>query len=183
MRSSFTAVIRKIDKWLATTVQVTCVLLLAGIVMTISASVFSRFVIFNPLNFADALAKYMMQWMAFLGVGLALRSGEHVLVDILATNFSTRQAKVLLVVLNILVSVLFATVAYYGALNALSGLSSRDPFVFGMSMAIPYSSVAVGAAYALIQSNITTWLNLQDPDFHFLIPEAKVELPESKVQQ
>lgn len=172
--SAFTARLRWFDIVLSSTVRIICVALLGGVVLTISASVFSRFVIFNPLNFADALAKYLMQWMAFLGVGLAIRSGEHVLVDILAAKFTTRAAKVLLVCINILVSVLLATIAYYGTLNALSGVNSRDPFVFGISMAIPYASVAVGAIYALIQSNITTWLNLQDADFTLQTPDTRL---------
>jgi len=174
--SSFFALVRGADHWLALVVRLICVLLLGGIVITISASVFSRFVIFNPLNFADAMAKYMMQWMAFLGVGLAIRSGEHVLVDMLVGQFSTKAARVMLVVINVLVSILFATIAYYGTLNALSALNSRDPFVFGISMATPYFSVPVGAVYALVQSNITTWLNLQNPEFRFQPAEPEVLL-------
>lgn len=170
----FTARLRRFDRLLSSTVRFTCVLLMGGIVLTISASVFSRFVIFTPLNFADALAKYLMQWMAFLGVGLAIRSGEHVLVDILAVNFSNRMAKTLLIAINILVSILFTTIAYYGTLNALSGINSRDPFVFGVPMAIPYASVAVGAVYSLIQMNITTWLNFQDPLFSLQTPDTRL---------
>ncbi|WP_126979605.1 TRAP transporter small permease [Frigidibacter oleivorans] len=174
--TTFTARLRRFDLHLSSAVRSICVALLGAIVLTISASVFSRFIIFNPLNFADALAKYLMQWMVFLGVGLAIRSGEHVLVDIVAVKLSRRSARVLLVLNNALVSVLLAVVAYYGTLNALSATGSRDPFVFGISMAIPYASVAVGAAYALVQSNITTWLNLHDPDFSLQTPSTR--LPE-----
>lgn len=166
-QSRFSNAVRLVDKWLAGIVGGLCVALLGAIVVTISASVFSRFVVFHPLNFADALAKYFLQWMAFLGVGLAIRSGEHVLVDMLVVKFSQRSARALLVGINVLVSVLFATVAYYGTLNALSGLNSHDPFVFGISMAIPYFSVAAGALYALIQTNLTTWIRLQDPEIRF----------------
>lgn len=163
--TGFTQVIRIVDSRLAQVVQVICVALLAAIVITITASVFSRFVIVTPLNFADALAKYLIQWMAFLGVGLAIRSGEHVLVDMLAARLSLRHSRRLLMLINLLVTALFATIAWYGTLNALSGLNSRDPFVFGISMAIPYFSVVAGAVYALIQSNLSTWLNLRDPAF------------------
>ncbi|MEE2861564.1 MAG: TRAP transporter small permease [Paracoccus sp. (in: a-proteobacteria)] len=170
----FTARLRRFDRRLSSLVRAICVGLLAAIVLTISASVFSRFIVFTPLNFADALAKYLMQWMVFLGVGLAIRSGEHVLVDIVALRLTPRSAKALLVLTNLLTSVLLAVIAWYGTLNALSATGSRDPFVFGVPMVIPYASVAVGAAYALVQSNITTWLNLQDPGFSLQTPSTRL---------
>lgn len=153
-----TATIEKLDKKLARIVEVTCVVLLAVIVTTICISVFTRFVIFYPLNFADAMAKYLMQWMAFLGVGLAIRSGEHVLVDMFPNSLNARHRLNLYVFTNILLMGLFATIVFYGSIYAMSGWNSQDIFVFGVSMAVPYFSVPVGGAYALIATLFSTLL-------------------------
>lgn len=164
-----TATIEKLDKGLARIVEVTCVALLAVIVTTICISVFTRFVIFYPLNFADAMAKYLMQWMAFLGVGLAIRSGEHVLVDMFPNSLNKRHRLNLYVFTNILLMGLFAAVVHYGSIYAMSGWNSQDIFVFRVSMAVPYFSVPVGGAYALIATLFATWLAVarsRAPEYH-----------------
>ncbi|MFD0959911.1 TRAP transporter small permease [Paenibacillus chungangensis] len=147
-------VVMKADHVLFKTVQVITVLLLAGIVLTISASVFTRWIIFYPLNFADALAKYMLMWMAFLGMGLALRSGEHIAVDMLVTKLKGAARKFVQGCIHVLLSVFLLIIAYYGFQYAMDGRDSYDPFVFGISMMIPYLSVSVGAIYACIQINL-----------------------------
>lgn len=150
----------KVDRVMSKTVEVICVILLIATVTTISASIFTRFVIFYPLNFADALGKYMMMWMAFLGSGLAIKAGEHIAVDMLIDRLKEKSRKLLLITITVIVSVFLIFVIYYGFIFAWSGKGSNDPFVFGISMMIPYLSVPIGFAYILIQLNITTALTI-----------------------
>ncbi len=156
--------LKRIDQALSKTVQNICIALLVAIVATVSIAVFTRFVIFYPLNFSDALAKYMMMWMAFLGSGLAIRAGEHIAVDMFVSKIKGSSKKKLLIIMNILVSIFLIAVTYYGFQNAWNGKDSHDPFVFGISMMIPYLSVPVGALYALIQMNLTTLIRLYTED-------------------
>ncbi|MFZ4452742.1 TRAP transporter small permease [Salibacterium aidingense] len=158
--------LQKADHILALSIKIICVTLLAVIVLSISASIFTRFVVFSPLNFANALSKYLMMWMAFLGAGLAIREGEHIVVDILLRKLKGKNRTRLLLFINTLVSVFLLLIVYYGYLYALSGIDSSDPFVFGINMMIPYLSVPVGALYMLIQLNITTLLQLWGEQHH-----------------
>lgn len=153
-------VLRKIDGILSSTVKIICVILLIAIVATISVSVFTRFVIFYPLNFADALAKYLMMWMAFLGSGLAIKEGEHIVVNMFVEKLGSKGKRTMLLITNVVVSAFLIVVIYYGYLYALSGKGSHDPFVFGISMMIPYLSVPIGACYMLIQINLTTFIQM-----------------------
>jgi len=162
--ASFRTRVETFDRHLAAVMMAICVTLLGAIIALISFSVFSRFIVFKPFNFADPMSKYMMQWMAFLGIGLAIRSSEHVFVDMLVTKMSVRYLPWLRVLLNVLLSILFAVIVYNGMINALSARTSQDPFVFGMSMMIPYFSVPVGMLYALVQINISTFLSLTATD-------------------
>lgn len=166
--------VRKFDRRLARTVEVICIALLATIVITISISVITRFVIFYPLNFADALAKYLMQWMAFLGVGLAIRTGEHVLVDMFTTSLQPKLRLSLYIFTNMLLMGLFASIVYFGTIYAVSGLKSHDIFVFGVSMAVPYFSVPVGGLYALIATMIATWLAVAQSRAPEIQPEVGI---------
>lgn len=155
-------VLRSVDATLAKTMQVLTVALLGIIVLTISTSVITRWVIFYPLNFADALSKYLLMWLAFIGVGLALRTGEHIAVDMIRSKFKGNSEKWLLVILNIFISVFLLIVIVYGIQFAWDGRTSKDPFVFNISMMIPYLSVPVGALYALIQVNLITLIKFLD---------------------
>ena len=157
-----TGILIKTDTFMARTAQTLCVSLLALIVITITASVFTRWVIFYPLNFADALAKYLLMWMAFLGMGLAIRSGDHIAMDMLMNKFQGRARTLVVLLINVLVSAFLLVIAYYGFQNANNGRDMHDPFVFGVSMMVPYLSVPVGAVYALIQINVTTAIHLLD---------------------
>ncbi|MEZ5834866.1 MAG: TRAP transporter small permease [Geminicoccaceae bacterium] len=137
-----------------------CLILLGLVVITISAAIFARFIIFTPLNFADPLSKYLLQWMAFLGIGLAARRSEHVLVDMLVARFSGKLRLVLTLVISSLVIIMFAVVFYNGTINALSARTSSDPFVFGVPMIYPYLSVPAGALYAMIQAILAAGISL-----------------------
>ena len=65
-RSDIHARLLRIQHAIYVGVRALCVTLLALIVIAISAAVLARFVIFTPLNFADPLSKYLMQWMAYI---------------------------------------------------------------------------------------------------------------------
>src|SRR5699024_891876 len=156
----FGLALRRFDLVLGKAVQILCVALLGVIVLTISVSILTRFVFFTPLNFADALAKYLMIWLCFLGSGLAIRSGEHVIVEMFSNKLSGKSKKIWRVFVDIGVSILFIFIIYNGITFSLSVIGSTDPFVFGISMFIPYVSVPIGFVYMLIQLNITTILSL-----------------------
>ncbi|MFS0723837.1 TRAP transporter small permease [Paenibacillus sp. 1P07SE] len=153
-KAKLTRVVTRADQLLYKSVQAVTVLLLFGIVTLISASVITRWIIFYPLNFADALAKYMLMWLAFLGMGLALRSGEHIAVDMLIAKLKLSNNRFVTLSIHGLISVFLLAVAYYGFQYAWNGKDSYDPFVFGISMMVPYLSVSVGAFYALVQINL-----------------------------
>lgn len=156
-------------------VRAICVALLALIVISISAAVLARFVIFTPLNFADPLSKYLMQWMAFLGLGMAMCRAEHVVVSAFSDRLSTGSRRMLGLIISLLVAALFLIILIYGWQYAISGRNSSDPFVFGIPMIIPYLSVPAGALYALIQSLLTAGIILTGSDDEDPLPHAATQ--------
>lgn len=149
------------DVALARWVERGCVVLLGLMVLTTTASIMTRFVIFHPLNFADPLAKYLMMWCAFLGVGLALRKGEHIAVEMLKDRLKGTPAVVLAHLVDGVIFVFLGAVVFYGFGYAWSGRESHDPFVFGVSMAIPYLSVPIGAGVAMLQLALSSAARLE----------------------
>lgn len=160
--NKFIHYVQKIDRIFSSFIKAICILLLVSIIGTITVSVFTRFVMFTPLNFTDSLATYLMIWLCFLGIGLAFRENEHVSVDMFINKLNHKNKKVLLILSNIFISVFLLIVIFYGVIFAIKGSGSYDPIVFGISMSIPYLSVSFGALYALIQLNIVTITNIME---------------------
>jgi TRAP-type C4-dicarboxylate transport system permease small subunit len=159
-RESLQNLLKRWDKRLSFSVEVLCVVLLAAIVATVSISVFTRFVVFYPLNFADALTKYLLMWVVFLGVGLALREGEHIAVDILVYRLRGAPKAALTTTVTLFISLFLGIVAYFGFRNAWQGRELHDPLVFGVSMMVPYLAVPVGACNAIVQLNLAVWIDI-----------------------
>jgi len=159
-RASLLELLKRWDKRLSLSVEVLCVGLLVAVVATVSVSVFTRFVVFYPLNFADALAKYLLLWMVFPAGGLALREGEHIAVEILARRLRGAPKAALTATVTLLIALFLGIVACFGFRNAWQGRELHDPLVFGVSMMIPYLAVPVGAGYALVQLNLAVWIDI-----------------------
>lgn len=157
-------VLMKTDQIVSRSIEILCVILLASIVITISISVLSRFVVFNPLNFANPMSKYLMIWLAFLGAGLAFRYGEHIAVDMISDRLKQKTRKKLMIAIDILTSSFLTVMIYYGFIFAMSGINSNDPLVFNISMIIPYLSVPVSFIYMLFQLNLSTVLHILKTD-------------------
>ena len=174
-RSQLHTNLLRIQGTLYTVVRAICVGLLGLIVIAITAAVFARFIIFTPLNFADPLSKYLMQWLVFLGVGLAMCKGEHVLVSAFSDRLSMKARRRLAVIISLSVAVLFAVIMVYGWQYAMSGWTSSDPFVFGLPMVVPYLSVPIGAAYAVVQALLTAGLTLSAPEDEDPLPSATTQ--------
>lgn len=146
--------LQKIDKILNNIIKVICILLLAGIIITVTISVTTRFIFFAPLNFADPLAAYLMAWLSFLGIGLGITQNEHISVDILLNRFTLKIKRKIILYTSIIISLFLLALINYGIIFGLSGLDTHDNLVFGLNMSIPYFSVSIGALYALIALNI-----------------------------
>ena len=156
--------ILRFDKKFAIFIKSLCILLLSAIVVIISISIFTRFIMFTPLNFSDSLATYLLVWLSFLGVGLAFREGEHISVDMFVNKLKGKGKKTVLIVSDVLISVFLIVIIYNGVIFAMNGSESYDHIVFGMSMTIPYLSVAIGSLYALIQLNLITLVKVLEVD-------------------
>src|SRR5699024_6894870 len=94
----------KIDNIFNIIIKFISILLLAGIIITVTISVTTRFIFFAPLNFADPLAAYLMAWLSFLGIGLGITQNEHISVDILLNRFTLKIKRKIILYTSIIIS-------------------------------------------------------------------------------
>lgn len=157
-----TDTIRNIDRYLYTTIMGVCVAILSALVIIVLLAIFFRYVVGDPINFASPLSKYLMQWLVFLGCGLALRDGQHIFVDMLYRVVKPSIQRLMFFMTNAIIAAVLLIIIYYGFSKAMSAIGSSDPFLFNMSMAIPYLSVPIGMIHALVQLSLVTILSLMN---------------------
>jgi len=91
---------------------------LAIMVIVIFSQVVMRYVFNNSLSWSEELARYLFIWFSWIGVSAGYKDGEHLRVELLATNLKRRGLVKANEVLTIIVSLIWLAttliVAYYG---------------------------------------------------------------------
>jgi TRAP-type C4-dicarboxylate transport system permease small subunit len=65
-------------------------LLFGAVIVVITAQVFWRYALTNPLLWTEELARILFVWMTFLGAALLLRDAAHIRVTLLIDQLSAR---------------------------------------------------------------------------------------------
>src|ERR1700738_4400180 len=84
-----------IDRVIGTVVEPLAALLVIVEVAILSAGVFTRYVLGNPLVWSDELATLVFLWLAMLGSVVAYRRGEHISLSVLVRRAPPRNRKIL----------------------------------------------------------------------------------------
>lgn len=90
------------------------IIILATMSVVVFANVALRYLTNYSLVWAEELARYLMIWMTFLGVGPVLRCGGHVGIDTLHHLLPQRLARLLRIGLALLMIAFFAVMAWQG---------------------------------------------------------------------
>jgi len=153
---------------LAAATRVAVTLLMAAMTVDCVLGVFFRYVVQDALTWTEESARYLMIWMGFLGMGLAVRTGGHVAVDLLVTRLPPRlQRTTLLVVQALVLAFLLAVVgAGWQLVDRVSGQLTP---VLGVSMAWPYLAIPVGSLLTAVE---VVALTLRDPEAAAAEPDA-----------
>ncbi|HWT06851.1 MAG TPA: TRAP transporter small permease, partial [Xanthomonadales bacterium] len=84
-----------IDRAIGAVVDPLAALLVIVEIAILSAGVFTRYVLGNPLVWSDELATFVFLWLAMLGAVVAYRRGEHISLSVLVRRSPPRVRAVL----------------------------------------------------------------------------------------
>jgi tripartite ATP-independent transporter DctM subunit len=84
-----------IDRAIGAVVEPLAALLVVVEIGILSAGVFTRYVLGNPLVWSDELATFVFLWLAMLGAVVAYRRGEHISLSVLVRRSPPRMRAVL----------------------------------------------------------------------------------------
>lgn len=80
--------------------------------LTVFAQFFFRYFLMNPLGWTEEIARYLLIGVTFLGAMAAVRKGSHIMVSYFYRYATFKMAKVINIVMDILLAVVFAYLAF-----------------------------------------------------------------------
>ena len=131
-------------------VEIVVGLLMALLVVVVWIGVIDRYLLHWQLPWPEAVARYLMIWVALLAVSCGIARQEHIGLTMLADKLPDDMRRAVFLLLDILAMCLFAYVFWYGIAFAIAGFS-RQAMIFGMSLAPAFASIPAAAALAFLQ--------------------------------
>lgn len=149
-----------VDKWLLRFLGLSVALLIAAMVIVIWLSVFTRYVMSDPVGWGEQVAKYLMIWATFLGASLGIRAGAHIAVDLLVDSLPRQVARICVFLATTLTGGFLVLCIYYGVIFAYKVREHSDPLVGEMSMSLAYAAIPVGCLAMLVQLGLKMTLGI-----------------------
>jgi TRAP-type C4-dicarboxylate transport system permease small subunit len=116
--------------------------------------VFFRYVMQSPFMWTDEVARYLMLWLGFLGIQLAMRRKVHVSIEVLAGFLPPKILKFKNVIVNLLIAFFLVIILKESWLMTNRTIMMGQ--VLNISMFWAYISLPIGIFLALLQLIINT---------------------------
>ena len=126
-----------------------CTILLGIMITVVAMGVFFRYVIHNPLQWGEELARFLMLWAGFMAMNIAMRRNEHIKIDIIVKCLPIWMEKIFDYIVCFLVGfflVILITKGYGMTISTKMTAASLP-----VSMTWIYASVPLGAILTMIQ--------------------------------
>ena len=143
-------------KGLDTTLNWVLTFIMAAMLVVVSAQVWYRFVLNNPLAWSEELARYLFVWVSFLGSAAGIRMNVHLGIDLIDKLLSTRGRKIMTIIVNLAIQIFLAVVIFWG-IKILKVVQFQKSASMGIPMTYPYLAVPVGSALMLLNSIRNSW--------------------------
>jgi TRAP-type C4-dicarboxylate transport system permease small subunit len=145
-------------------VKILCFLLFSLMVVDVFLAVLTRYILDEPFNFCDAVAKYLLIWFSLPAAGLAVQDKAHIAIDALTRRWSTRYQKLMMIIINAMVSFFLILMIKYGIDYTKRGMLYTDPIVWDLPLVYVYLALPVGLSYILFEFNLETSLYVLSDD-------------------
>ncbi|ETX10213.1 C4-dicarboxylate ABC transporter [Marinomonas ushuaiensis DSM 15871] len=120
---------------------------LALMVTLLSAGVFFRYVLNDPIVWSESIAKLLIVWMTFLGASIAFSEKSHIRVDSLVDYFPFKARQIIKHIVELFTVSIVAYMGYLGFIYFETTITSTSPilgisigyFSFGMPILFAFS--------------------------------------------
>ena len=137
--------LRRIDQGILAVNRALMIAALAVMAVIVLANVVTRYLTNYSIPWSEELARYLMIWLTFLGIGPVLRLGGHVAIDTFQDSLQASRARVLRLLIVAAVAGFCAVVAYFGCAYV-----ARTWMQATAVMEIPFALVAAAVPTGMI---------------------------------
>lgn len=116
--------------------------LLAAMTLLVGAQIAGRFLFSYSIFWSDEAARFLLVWIAFLGMSAGVCRGAHPGVDSLVRGLPPRWARPALLVATVCCLFFFLVMVGHGTLLVMRTWAQRSPSL-GLRMGVPYLAVPV----------------------------------------
>jgi TRAP-type C4-dicarboxylate transport system permease small subunit len=125
--------IRRIEQLFGRLIEISLVLLLAGMVIMVFANVVLRYGFNSGLNISEEMARYFFVWLTFIGAIVAFRDHGHVGVESFVRLLGPR-GRIICVLLSNMIIVVLSVILVWGTWKQHAINASMTAPVVGLSM-------------------------------------------------
>jgi TRAP-type C4-dicarboxylate transport system permease small subunit len=130
-------------------------LLMCALCAIVFVGVVYRYVLVSPIPWTEEVARLCLVWVTFVGTYLAMRRGQHIVMDTVYALFGPRGRWICDVVGLALLATFLGVLVWYGAQYAATFWKAPSPYL-GFPMGLVYLALPVGAGLLLLA--ISPWL-------------------------
>ena len=126
-----------------------CVICFVAMTVVALLGVFFRYVVSSPFMWTEELARYLMVWMGFVAISIALRQDRHIKVEFLVSRLPAGAGRAVLYLVDLLVGLFMGFLVWQGWLMTQNTIMTASTFhlsMFWILMAVP-----MGAGLSLFQ--------------------------------
>ena len=140
-------------------VNVACVLLGGAMVVVVISGVIARYVMQNPMAWTEEVARFLMNWMALLGVSIATRYRAHLSVLFFVSQLPTWLQRLIKFITDCLILVFLYFLTVYGFKMAIAAKAQVEPTT-GITMDYVLLCVPLCGLLTLIQLSLQMLVDL-----------------------
>jgi len=127
-------------------------LLMAAMVLCVTWQIVSRYLLADPSQWTEELARFLLIWIGLLGGSYAYHVKMHLGLDLLSQKLRGNPRKVYAVVVHALVAVFSAAVFVVGGLRIVQMTTELKQYsaALGVPMAFVYSALPISGAMLIL---------------------------------
>ncbi|WP_374301250.1 TRAP transporter small permease [Ferrovibrio sp.] len=140
--------LRQIDRAILGLNRLLLIVALAAMSVIVFANVMLRYTTGDSIVWAEEVARYLMIWLAYLGIGPVLRLGGHMAIDTLQAGLGEPRAKLLRLLIVLLMACFSAAMVWIGV-DFVDRTSVQSTPVTDISFSWIAAAIPVGFALNL----------------------------------
>jgi TRAP-type transport system small permease protein len=126
-----------------------CVFCFVSMTLVALLGVFFRYVMVSPFMWTEEIARYLLVWMGFTAISMALRKGRHIKVEVLYKVVPPGVSTALVYLVDFLTALFMVVLFHQGWL--MTGGTIMKAATFNLSMSWILAAVPLAAFLSLVQ--------------------------------